>query len=709
MGVLLCCGVFALTQPPASAQTPPDTSDVEQEVERLLDDADPEDGDPTQLVERLSFLAEHPLDVNTATADDLSEIPALGPILARRIVAFRMAFGLFGSIPEIRGVEGITAEVFLRARPYLTIGARLDVTPPPPRRYPAPPSWHDISRGLRFEWIQRVTRRLDLGRGFDRDSTGPSYLGSPERIYTRLHLRYRRNVSLNLTMEKDPGEPFEWDPAAGRYAYDHVSIHLALHDFGRLKDLVIGDFEAGFGQGLVLWRSFAPGKGPDPVRPPVRYAPGIRAYGSTEENRFFRGLAATFRLAPALAFTGFASRRTLDALGALDVQGEDTTRGPGEVPAPAIRGFRTSGLHRTPAERALQDALDETVLGGALTLTRGASELGVVGYRSRFGAPVVPDAAPYRRFTFTGQRATMIGIHGRTSLGGVSLFGEAARAPGGSTGAIGGLSLSHAGLPEVLLLARSYPRDFVSLHGYAFGERNGVTSNETGFYLGLTFTPRPRWRVAAYADQYRFPWLRFGVPRPGTGHDVLVLIAYQPRPWLSFYLQARTETRETGTTFRDGGGHLIDALSEETRQSLRLHGDYQFSRTLRFRARLETVRFKRLAASPENGVLLYQDLRWRPSSAIQFDLRFAMFDTQSFDARVFAYENDLLYTFSVPFFSGQGQRFYLLVKLSPSPHLDLQIKYASTRFEGVEVVGSGLDETPGNRIRTLGAQILWKP
>lgn len=51
--------------------------------------------------------AAEPLDLNTAGAEDLAELPGIGPVLAERIVAYRSEHGLFASPEELLEVEGI--------------------------------------------------------------------------------------------------------------------------------------------------------------------------------------------------------------------------------------------------------------------------------------------------------------------------------------------------------------------------------------------------------------------------------------------------------------------------------------------------------------------------------------------------------------------------------------------------------------------------
>lgn len=684
------------------AQVQPDSTQAEETVEAALEDIENTTGDPTQLAEILADLETNPLDINAAPADELALIPAFGPLLGHQIVAFRETFGLFESIPELRAVEGVTDDVFLAARPYLTIGPTFDVTPSDVAR--APSSLRQAFSNLTYEVIQRVGRRLDVGRGYDDDTTRTTYAGSPDRLYTRLRIRSRRQLSLNLTLDKDPGERFAWEPDNQSFGYDYVSAHASLNNVGRLQTLVIGDYVMNFGQGLVFSRASAFGKGREPVRPLVRTSRGVVPYSSTDENNFMRGLATSVRVAGNLLATAFASRRTLDA-GLIE---PDTTMGGAFEDLTEASSLAISGLHRTPNEIGKKDAVREDLVGGAVAYRFPRAEVGVVGYHSRFDRPFSPGTRAYQRFLFSGDRTTMIGAFGNLYLGDMLVFGEVARSQDDVLGGIGGVSMRFAKIAEAVVLARHYPRNFVSLHGFAFGERNGATQNETGYYLGLQLRPSKTWRVMGYVDQYRFPWVRFNVPRPSNGYDALLAIEHKPRPWFLYYLQARTEMKEAGADILSGAGRLLDGVRPETRQSLRLHGDYSFSRRLRLRARVEGIRFATPDDSDEYGFVIYQDIRWLPVRSIQLDTRLAFFNTDSFDARVFTYENDLLYTFSVPAFSGRGQRAYVLLRWQPTSQLTFQAKASITRFEDRDTVGSGLDEVEGNQLREIRAQVRWR-
>lgn len=696
--------------PFASAQVIPDSSQVERYIEAALEDLDPESGDATQLVERLYYILANPFDINSATAEELAEIPAFSLLIAQRLVLFREQFGLYGSIPEIRAVEGITEEVFFSARPFLRIGPELDVVAPEISLYPASPSFSQIVSNLDYEIIQRVTRRLDVGPGYDDpddetiiDATNNRYYrGSPERVYTRLRATYRRNVILNMTLEKDPGEAFRWDQGTETYVYDHTTASLGLRDFGRIQTLILGDYVVNYGQGLILSRSSSFGKGRETVRSLYRTTHGFSPYGSTDENQFFRGLALTYRLTPELSVAGFASRRTLDAS---FVDSNDTN---GEFFSPLVSSLNTSGLHRTNLELSKKDAVREDVVGGNVSYTFRRIRVGVAGYQALFAAPFAASTRPDQRFRFSGDAATMLNTYANAFLGPSLFFGEVARDANGNLAGIGGILTEVSSTMDVMVAARSYPRDFVSIHGHAFGERNGATQNESGVYVGIRLRPNRQWTISGYFDQYEFPWVSSSIARPSKGSDALLVADYMPRRWIRVYLQARSETKERGDLFTTLNGAVLTGLTEETRQSIRLHGDYTFNRDLRLKARIEWIRAFTGNQPKAYGIVLYQDIRWLVQSNLKLDARLSFFDTDGFASRVFTYESDLLYTFAVPAFSGRGQRSYLLLTYSPIPRLDLQAKYSATLFEDVKSVGSGLDEVEGNRIREFRMQVRWR-
>lgn len=61
------------------------------------------------------------LNINTATADELTELPGVGDVLATRIVEYRDTHGPFQSIDDLGQVEGISTTLIESLRPLVSV------------------------------------------------------------------------------------------------------------------------------------------------------------------------------------------------------------------------------------------------------------------------------------------------------------------------------------------------------------------------------------------------------------------------------------------------------------------------------------------------------------------------------------------------------------------------------------------------------------
>lgn len=698
---------LALSFTAAPAQTTSDTPEVDssnvyEHLTRVLDEHGSTGAATTRAAEHLIHLTQNPLDVNHSSAAELRAIPSLSPSLARRIVQYRRDHGPYASLQELTRVRGIGSPKLAILRPYLHVSPSIGPAEDDGSPFPSAPPVDTMLNNLDLRILQRMTRDLDPGRGFETDTSRTTFEGSPLRLSTRLHLGYENNVHFALTLDKDPGEPLRWDPQTNTYTFDHIAGNLTLRNMGRLRTLTIGNYTAQYGQGVALWDGLSFGKGREPVSPLVRSGRGILPFQSTTESQYFRGTAATVALTPELYISGFVSRRHRDAR--LDSSHAEAQSPDGPLP---IQTISVGGLHRTPSEIERKGTFGTHTVGGALEYDNPALSAGIVGYKSRFDRPIHPSDQPYRRFSVSGTQTSMISAFASAVVDHYTLFGEVARAPTGRYGALAGATLEHEAGVEAVLLGRRFPPAFPGLYNSAVGE-SGATQNETGIYVGLRLQLAERWSLGAYADQYRFPWLRFGVPRPSGGFDTRVILEYDPRPWLSSYLQLRTEHEEDGTERIGPANRLLSAVGAERRHSARWHTEYEFSDALTLRTRLQLSRFVRVQDSPSYGVLLYQGLRFKAGNRLQFDARLAFFDTDGFDARIYAYEHDLLYSFSVPVLFDRGQRSYVVARYSPTSSITMEAKYGVTWYPQRRVVGSGLTATNTNHVRDLRVQVRWR-
>jgi len=100
-----------------------------------------------------------------------------------------------------------------------------------------------------------------------------------------------------------------------------------------------------------------------------------------------------------------------------------------------------------------------------------------------------------------------------------------------------------------------------------------------------------------------------------------------------------------------------------TKHGVRFHADYQVSKNVKLRGRVEVVDLMtKYTERRERGFLVYQDVRLQQSERWLLNFRIVLFHTDSYDAGVAEYESDLPGVLSVPILYGKGAKWYLLVK-----------------------------------------------
>ena len=91
--------------------------------------------------------------------------------------------------------------------------------------------------------------------------------------------------------------------------------------------------------------------------------------------------------------------------------------------------------------------------------------------------------------------------------------------------------------------------------------------------------------------------------------------------------------------------------------------------------------------------MVSQDLIYNPKSLpVDVSVRYAMFDTDSYDTRIYTYENNALYVFSSPAYYYQGSRGYVLIRYTLLRKIDIWARYGTSVFANRQSIGSGAEE-----------------
>ncbi|MCS7017911.1 MAG: helix-hairpin-helix domain-containing protein [Cytophagales bacterium] len=651
--------------------------------------------------ESLYLLYTHPLDLNRATYEKLADLYILSQYQINQFLEYRKRHGELLSIYELQAIEGFDLETIYKMLPFVTVGESSFAAD---TRSLWQKIWHEENR----YFIYRHARVLEQQRGFQPLSpsdTLPSglpqtrYLGSPDKIYMRFRSSHLRDFSIGFTAEKDAGEPIAWNPARRQFGMDFWSAHAAVYNRNRLKAILLGDYLIQAGQGMLLAAGFTIGKGAETVATIRRSNTGIRPYTSVIENGFFRGAAATinFGKVDVTPFVSFA-RRSAN----VNFTAADTTSDVDIVGEAFINSILPTGFHRTERELNAKNAIRELTHGITATYrsANGNVEVGGTAMMTHFSVPIRPLNRIYNRFEFSGTQNQNIGIFFSYNYRNFNFFGETARSASGGIGAIAGFVSSLSAKVDMAMLYRRYERHFHSFYGQSFSEGTRPI-NEYGTYWGVKIKPTLRWTLAAYYDLFRFPWLRFLVDAPSTGHEWLVRLTYQPNKKVALYAQVRQETK--GRNLRDNTT-TMDVVVPSVRHNFQLNADFKAEKIITTRSRIQWSSYQQQGGALTQGLAIVQDLVADLQIA-KISTRFALFDTDDYENRQYVFEKDVLYAFSIPAYYGRGLRNYYMVQFNIGRKTDLWIRYAFTALRNQDTIGSGLDRIEGNRRSELKIQL----
>jgi hypothetical protein len=640
-----------------------------------------------------------PLNLNTASREELRALPLLSEKQVAALVQHRTNIGPLLSLYELQAVPTWDVRTIARVGPFVTV----QNTSPNAARGTL---WQRIKLEENNALFLRHKRVVQQRKGYTAVDTFQGrptqrYLGSPDAFALRYRVSHAHDFSLGFTAEKDAGEPLAWRPGQAQYGPDFLSAHFVLHEQGRLKTLALGDYQLQFGQGLVLSSGLTVGKGAETITSLRRASLGVRPYAALLENTFFRGAAATYKLSRTWEATAFASRKNIDANAQ---QRADSLAQYDEFSSSLL----TTGFHRTSTELANRQRLAETVGGGHLGyLSRdGNLAVGLTAVGSHYGMAFLKRPEPYNRYEFSGQNNLTLGVHYSYGWRNLLLFGESGGSTGGGMGTLNGLLASLGPNIDAAVLVRHYDVDFHTLYGNALSE-NARNINENGLYVGLKIRPIARWEISAYFDQYRFPWLRYRVGAPSQGQDALVRLAYTPTKTSLLYVQYRARLKPLNLP--TSLGRPVPLPGQQLRHSLLMYCDAQPTAQLGLRTRLQASYLRADADQPwRRGYVLSQDVSVQVARRVHLSARYAVFDTDDYDTRQYLFEQDVLYAISLPALYGQGTRAYLIAQATVSKHFTFWLRYADTRYRHQATVGSGLEEIKGSARSDVTAQVRYR-
>jgi hypothetical protein len=145
------------------------------------------------------------------------------------------------------------------------------------------------------------------------------------------------------------------------------------------------------------------------------------------------------------------------------------------------------------------------------------------------------------------------------------------------------------------------------------------------------------------------------------------------------------------------------------KESWRTHISYSISPRLTFNQRVEVLWFDPHEKDRnQQGFLVYVDSRYKLShTPVALNARVQYFETDGFDSRLYSFESDVLFSYSIPQFIGKGVRYYINFNCKVSRKLTIWCRWAETVYSNQNSISSGLDKIEGNKRSEIKFQALY--
>jgi DNA uptake protein ComE-like DNA-binding protein len=653
-------------------------------IEKLIENQEAQ-FDYTDLQAQLTNYFDTKLNLNKCTENELQQLIFLKQSEIISILNHRKKYGDFESIYELQAIEYLSDETIFYLKHFTEVNEtnkQLKLS--------------ELTQVGKTEIILQHENDFQQKLGYKTNElkvlNKQYYLGSPYRYVLRVKQKIAKRIDIGFTSEKDAGEQFiNGTQGSG---FDFNSAHIHFKNIGHFSSIIIGDYQANLGQGLTFGSGLSARKSAY-VLNVNRYYQNIRPYRSVNEFEFMRGTAIDYHY-KSWQLAMFISYKNINT----NFQNADSNN---VNSFDGFTGFNFTGYNRTANEILDKNNVKQSILGVHIQKDFKILQLGFTGIKTNYNVPFLASNQLYQRYNFIGNQLMNAGLDYKLSLGNALFSGEFSTSDNSAIANTHSLLITLDSKLDLCLLYRHFEANYQTTFNNPFAE-NSDGKNETGFYCGISYKPSKAFTINNYIDFYQSDWLRFQIDAPSKGLDLLGEIQYNPSKVINIYVRYKFENKQKNET--NNLSALNRVLTEQIRHQYRFHLKYKISLFIEAESRFEQSQFSTKNASNAYGTLIYQDLKFKIfKNKFTINTRLALFDIDNFNARIYAFEDNVPYTYSVPMFQNSGIRFYLLANYKITKNIKVIARYSQTEYNNVKTIGSGLEQINGNTQSDLIMQL----
>lgn len=640
------------------------------------------------LHEVLAELQSNPIDLNTATREELEQLPFITGEQIEDIQEYIYRYGGMQSVGELAMIPSIDATTRERLLRYVVVrngGNGVNGS------YGRNGNYGSNGGGRSFASHELLgTMKVPF---YQRHGDDGGYLGYPYRHSLRYTFNGGAHLRAGFVASQDAGEPFF--AGDNRLGYDHYSFFVQMRRYGRLKSLTVGRYRLHFGLGLAMNNDFGLGKLVS-LNMLDRSYTVVRGHSSRMEYNYLQGAAATFSLSAAVDLTVFASSRRLDA-----TLNDDGT----------IRTLLTSGYHRTQSEMERKHNVREQLAGGRLTWRSGSWRLGATAFYDGFDRKLepittshpTPITSRYREIYPVGQHFWNASVDYGYSSRLFTVSGETATGSCGGVATLNTVSVKPIGGLRLMAVQRFYSKRYYSLHSESLSEGSRV-QNESGVLVGAQWQPMRRLSLTAYTDYIYFPWARYGVSQSSHAWDNLIsgrCVIGDGRWSVSARYRLRLKEEDDSEERAPRTSHLVSRIEHRLRGAVVYKGA-----ALSLRTQLDACDSKREQRDDSFGWMVSEAVGYR-HGRFSADALVAYFHTADYDSRLYVYERGMRYSLSFPMLYGHGLRYMAMGKVMLGDWC-LVMKVGVTNYFDRSSIGTGLQQIDHSHQTDGELQVVWR-
>ena len=656
-------------------------TDVWKRLIESLSEEGVDEAEIENMYQELLFIESNPINLNTVSSAELERFPLISHNQAVSLSQFLERNRPIYTVYELRNVPLFDYKTVELILPFFYVGELNKKNL----------SLHKIiSNGL-HEFVNRFDKTLTQRAGFGEFTDSilqkyPNRKYQGEDFYTSMKysFSYHDKIQVGVVSEKDPGEPF-WKKKYSK-GYDHYGFHFLLRDVGNLKTLAMGDFRLSFGQGLVLNNNFVVSKS-WVTNNIIKRTQQPKRHFSTAEYGFFRGVASVYQINK-VAVTAFFSNKQFDSN--LSNNGD-------------ITSFKTDGYHRTISEIEKKNNTRERVVGANINWRKNYLQIGGSAIYHKYNRILNPSLQNYNLFYLRDSSNYNLSLDYSYRFSKLSVAGETAIAANGAVATLNVLQYNPSYLYSFSLQHRYLPASYNALHARVFSENSRV-QNENGLYFGATLQPYRRISITSYVDIFYFPWLKYLVDAPSKGMDAYFLGSYNINSYSDFEIRYKFKQKEQNTDSPYGGKEVLPFLSQKIRLRYNIEKKTGFS----FRTSFDLSLYDEPNSRKESGYMVSQNVGYKGSNKFQGDVFVGYFNSDSYASRLYSYERNILSTFYMPSFYGEGVRIALQGRFNIFSRLSISAKLGYSRYFDRAVIGSGTEAISGNKRIDLYTLLRWR-